>query len=130
MRRFALPALLLSGVLIPAPLAAATLAPAVQKDLQCFILFAIGVDQAGKANDQKVQHTAGLGLIYYLGKLTVEAPTLILADAIRQEAVSMTGNPKTKGIGESCDQEFRKAGLQLQNLGQELKGKPEANPSK
>jgi Zn-dependent oligopeptidase len=130
MHHFALRAMLVPAVLAPTPLAAATLAPPVQRDLQCFMLYAMGVGQAQKANEQKVQQAASLGLTYFLGKLRVEAPTLALTDAIRQEADSLKDDAKTKATGDSCDQEFQKAGAELRNMGQELTGKTEAAPSK
>ena len=130
MRHFVLPALLLTGAFFPAPVAAAPLAPAAERDLKCFMLYAMGVDQAVKKNDAKVQQAAGLGLTYFLGKLKVEAPAIVLADSIRQEAESLKDDAATRSLGDSCDQEFQAAGAEMRSLGQELTGKSEAAPSK
>ena len=121
---------LLAGASLSAPAVAAPLAPAVERDLRCFMLYAMGVDQAVKNKNEKVQQAAGLGLTYFLGKLKVEAPALVLADAIRQQAESLKDDEATRSAGNSCDQEFQGAGAEMRNLGQELTGKSEAAPSK
>jgi hypothetical protein len=124
MRHFVLPILLLSGTLSATPASATIpLAAPVQRDLQCFMLYAMAVDHAVEQKDDKVQQGAGLGLIYFLGKLKVEAPALGLADAIRQEAETLVGNPKAKEVGQSCDSEFQTAGAEMRTLGSELTSK-------
>ena len=102
------------------PAAAVALSPAVQNDVQCFILYAMAVDSADKAKNEKTKETAALGMMYYFGKLQVGAPSLNLVDAVRQEAKTMTGNPKTKEIGAGCDTEFTKRGAELINIGGQL----------
>ena len=94
------------------------------------MLYAMGVDQAVKTKNEKVQQAAGLGLTYFLGKLKVEAPALVLADAIRQEAESLKDDEETRSTGDSCDQEFQSAGAEMRTLGQELTGKSDAATSK
>jgi hypothetical protein len=72
------------------------LSGAVQRDVQCFMLYSIAVDTAVKAKEEKTQEAASLGVMYFVGKLAVESPGLNLADAVRQEADGMTGNPRAK----------------------------------
>jgi hypothetical protein len=130
MRPLILSAVLLAGASFPAPSAAAPLTPAAQRDLRCFMLYAMAVDQAVNKKDEKMQQAAGLGLIYFLGKLKVEAPALVLADAIRQEAGSLKDDEATRSAGDSCDREFQSAGAEMRNLGPELTGKNDTAPSK
>lgn len=99
---------------------AVPLSGAVQRDVQCFMLYSIAVDTAVKAKDEKTQEAASLGVMYFVGKLAVESPGLNLADAIRQEADGMTGNPRAKEIGAACDTEFAKRAQQLLDIGQQL----------
>jgi hypothetical protein len=96
------------------------LSPAVQYDVQCFILYSIAVDTAVKAKDDKTQEAASLGVMYFVGKLTVESPGLNLADAVRQETNGMSGNPRAKEIGAACDAEFAKRAQELLDISQQL----------
>jgi hypothetical protein len=131
MRHFILPAVLLSGTFSPTQAAAATpLAAPVQRDLQCFMLYAMAVDHAVKEKDEEMRQGAGLSLIYYLGKLKAEAPTLVFADTIREEAETLIRDPKIKELAKSCDTEFQTAGTEMRNLGGDLTGKSDAAPSK
>jgi hypothetical protein len=93
---------------------------AVQRDVQCFILYSIAVDTAATAKDDKTQAAASLGVMYFVGKLAVEAPGLNLAGAVRQEADTMSGNPRAKEIGANCDIEFMKRAQELRDVGQQL----------
>ena len=102
--------------------------PAVQKDVQCFLLFAVASGQAGDSKDDQKQQGTALALTYYMGKLAVSSPGLNLADAIRQESETFKGNPHAKEIGDSCDTEFGKVGAQLRDLGSEL-DKSETTPA-
>jgi hypothetical protein len=97
-----------------------TLSPSAQKDVQCFILFATAVDDAHTAKDEKVAAATSLAVMYYLGKLAIEAPGLDLVEAVRQEAVTMEGNPHTKDIGAACDVEFSRVGFDLIRVGSQL----------
>ena len=131
MRHFILPALLLSGTFTATPaVAATTLASPVQKDLQCFMLYAMAVDHAVKQKDEEMRQGAGLSLIYFLGKLKAEAPTLVFAETINQEAETLIRDPKIKEIAKSCDTEFQAAGTEMRNLGSDLTRKSSAAPSK
>jgi hypothetical protein len=132
MRRFALAAGLAATLAaMPSPSASAVpLSASVQQDLRCFMLFAAAVDQAGKAKNEQVRQAGSLGVMYFLGKLIVEAPTLNLADAVRQEGKAMDANPHVKEVGAACDSEFAKRGQELVNFGQELqKTAPQSSSS-
>jgi len=96
------------------------LSPSAQKDVQCFILFATAVDDAQAANDEKVKEATSLAVMYYLGKLAVEAPGLDLVEAVRQEALAMEGNIHVKDIGAACDAEFGRVGSELISMGNQL----------
>ncbi|HEX8936799.1 MAG TPA: hypothetical protein VF776_00890 [Sphingomicrobium sp.] len=106
-----------------APISSAASAPlsdSTQKDVQCFILFAAATDRAATADDGKAKEAATLGIMYYIGKLAVDAPGLNLVDAVRQQASVMEGNSQLKQIGESCDAEFAKRGSELRDVGTQL----------
>ena len=107
------------------PSAAAELTPAVKQDVRCFVLFLIA---AGTATEDESKHGASVGVMYYFGKLRIEAPTLSLADAIRDEAAAFENNPQAEAIGEACDSELQERGSDLMNLGEEL-DKAEAQTS-
>ena len=102
----------------PAPPIAMT-AP-VQQDVRCFLLFAAAVDAAGKTNNVQAREATSLAVMYYYGKLRVEAPTLDLVGAVRQEVTAMEGTSKAKEVGESCDAEFAARGKELINFGETL----------
>ena len=107
-----------------------TMSTAVQQDVRCFMLFAAAVDQAGKAKNEQAREATSLAVTYFLGKLTVEAPTLNLVDAVRQEASTMDGSPRAKAVGAACDAEFSKRGQELVNFGQQLqKTEPQSSSS-
>ena len=93
---------------------------AVQKDVQCFMLFAAATNDAATAKDEKKQAATSLAIMYFIGKLAVAAPGLDLVGAVRQQAVAMQGNPHTREIGVSCDEEFGKRGSELRDVGQQL----------
>ncbi len=84
------------------------------------MLYAIAVDTAATAKDEKTQAAASLGVMYFVGKLAVEAPTLDLAGAVRQEADGMSANPHAKEIGAACDTEFAKRGQELRDMSQQM----------
>jgi hypothetical protein len=96
------------------------------------MLFAAAVNEAQKAENDKAREASGFGVMYYFGKLTSEAPSLNVVDAVVQEAALMAGNPGAKDIGAACDAEFSKGGQQLVDIGQKLKqaGSQSASPSK
>ena len=116
--------LLCAAVLIAAaPFSSAASVPlssSTQRDVQCFILFAAATDRAVAANDAKAKEGATLGIMYYIGKLAVDAPGLDLVDAVRKQASTMEGNPHLKEIGEGCDTEFAKRGSELNEMGTKL----------
>jgi hypothetical protein len=94
------------------------MSPAVTQDVQCFLLYAVAIDDA--KTDEKAQHGASLGLMYFVGKLAVEAPGLDLASAARQVAVGLQGNEQAKTVGAACDSEFSDRGKQLMDVGNQL----------
>lgn len=96
------------------------LSPSVQKDVQCFVLFAAAADSAGKAKDEAARAATSMGVMYYLGKLQAGAPGLNLVAAVRQEADGFAGNPHMKDIGAACDDEFQKRGQELVDFGKQL----------
>jgi len=104
--------------------------PAVQQDVRCFMLFAAAVDQAGKAKNDQAREATSLAVMYFLGKLTIEAPTLNLVGAVRQEAPTMDGSARAKAVGAACDAEFSKRGQELVDFGQQLqKTEPQSSSS-
>jgi len=97
------------------------LTPEVQRDVQCFMLFAAA---AGNPKNKDVQAAGGLGMLYYLGRLDVHAPGLDIVRAVRQEAKTFDSPAKAKVIGEACDSEAKRRGQRLVQIGNELQ-KPE-----
>ncbi len=95
--------------------------PYVQRDVQCFMLFAAA---AGNPKDKNVQTAGGLGMMYYLGRLDVRAPGLDIVRAVRQEAKTFESPAQARAIGDACDAEAKKRGQQLVQIGGELQ-KPE-----
>ena len=121
MRAFVLPIAFAAAVAaVPVQSAPVSLNPLVERDVQCFVLYAIGVNNAVGASDDKAREAGSLGLMYYLGKLEVGAPGVNLTEAVRQEATALQSNPNAKRIGASCDAEFQKRGAELIDLGQKL----------
>ena len=108
------------AAMMPATAAPISMSPAVQQDVRCFMLFAVAVDQAGKAKNDEAREATSLGVMYFLGKLTIEAPKLNLVDAVHQEVAAMNGNPNAKAVGTACDSEFAKRGQELVNFAQTL----------
>jgi len=110
----------------PAPPIAMT-AP-VQQDVRCFLLFAAAVDAAGKTNNVQAREATSLAVMYYYGKLRVEAPTIDLVGAVRQEVAAMALNAKE--VGALCDAEFAERGKELVNFGAALqKEAPQSSSS-
>jgi hypothetical protein len=110
------------------PEPAAALSAAAQKDVQCFILYAIAVDQAAGDKDETTKQAGSLGLMYFFTKLKLESPGINLVDAVHSQANSFGTEAQAKAIGDSCDSEFQKSGAELRDLGQKLQ-QPEAKPS-
>ena len=116
--------LLSAAATAPAPAAPAApiaLSAPVKQDVQCFMLYAIAVQRAVTANDDKVKQGAGLGVMYFYTKLRLEAANLDLFEVIQQQAAAMEGNTGLKAVGTACDTEFQKTGADLQDLGSRLK---------
>jgi|KBSMisStaDraftv2_1062788.scaffolds.fasta_scaffold1692064_2 pectin methylesterase-like acyl-CoA thioesterase len=109
----------------PAPPIAMT-AP-VQQDVRCFLLFAAAVDAAGKTNNVQAREATSLAVMYYYGKLRVEAPTIDLVGAVRQEVAAMALNAKE--VGALCDAEFAERGKELVNFGAALQKAPQSSSS-
>ena len=66
--------------------------------------------------------------MYYYGKLRVEAPTIDLVGAVRQEVAAMALNAKE--VGALCDAEFAERGKELVNFGAALqKEAPQSSSS-
>lgn len=105
------------GLAVPAQSMGISLSAPVKHDVQCFMLYAMGVDLA---KDDKARQAASLGTMYFVGKLQVGAPGLDLAEAVRQEAEAFQTNPNAKDIGTACDAEVQKRGNELIDLGQQL----------
>ena len=101
----------------------------VQQDVRCFLLFAAAVNEAGKAKNDKMREATSLAVMYYYGKLRVEAPTLDLVGAVRQEVAAMDGSAKAKEIGASCDAEFSARGKELVDFGEKLQQQPAQSSS-
>lgn len=112
---------------MPAP--PVILSAPVKHDVQCFILYAIAVQRAVEAKDDKVKQAGGLGVMYFFTKLKLEAPTLDLVETIKQQAAAMEGSTQTKEVGASCDTEFQQHGAALTDLGNRLKQAGAAQPS-
>lgn len=94
------------------------LSPAVKQDVQCFLLYAVAIDDS--KNDEKAQHGSSLALMYFVGKLAAEAPSLDLAAAARQVGTELEGNEHAKEVGAACDSEFSDRGKQLMDVGTRL----------
>jgi len=109
----------------PAPPIAMT-AP-VQQDVRCFLLFAAAVAAAGKTNNVQAREATSLAVMYYYGKLRVEAPTIDLVGAVRQEVAAMALNAKE--VGALCDAEFAERGKELVNFGAALQKAPQSSSS-
>lgn len=101
----------------PAQSMAPSLSAPVKNDVECFMLYAMGVDLA---KDDQARQAASLGTMYFVGKLQVGAPGLDLAEAVRREAEAIQTNPNAKDIGAACDAEVQKRGKELIDLGQQL----------
>lgn len=110
----------------PAP--SSPLSAAAKKDVQCFILYAVAVERADEAKDEKTTAGASLGLMYFFTKLKVESPGIDLADAVHEQADSFGNETQAKAIGDSCDSEFQKSGAELRDLGQKLQPPAEKPP--
>jgi len=93
------------------------LPPDVQRNVQCFMLYAAA---AGNPQNKQVQAAGGLGMMYYLGRLDVRAPGLDIVRAVRQEARILESPANAKAIGAACDAEAKKRGQQLVQIGNEL----------
>ena len=112
-----------SSVLLSTPTYAAPpimMSPALKRDVQCFVLFAIAVDGAESSNDEKMKQAGSLGMMYFLGKIRVSDPDLDFVEAVRQEANAMDVVPPTEEFGEDCDAEIQTRGAELIDLGQQL----------
>ncbi|MGE5561923.1 MAG: hypothetical protein ACM3ZV_01295 [Bacillota bacterium] len=92
----------------------------MRADLRCFLLYAVAVGLADGSDDENTKDAGSLGVMYYFGKLKSEAPTLDLFSALRDEALSMEGDPNLKEEGQACDTEFKGAGSMLMDLGRQL----------
>ena len=103
------------------------LPPSVEKDVQCFLLYAAAVSHADQAKEENTKIAASIGLSYFFGKLKVEAPGTNLAEAIQSESTKLDSEAKVKEIGTACDTEFRKSGAELIDLGRKLE-QPGAKP--
>jgi hypothetical protein len=112
----ALGALATTAATQPAP----SLPAAVQKDVQCFLLFAAAVDRASAAKEDQAQQASSLAVMYYLGRLDVAAPGIDLAEVVRREATAMDSNPRAQAIGAECDSDFQKRGAELRSFGDHL----------
>jgi hypothetical protein len=124
MRRVALLATSIAsvfGTAAPAAPAKVDMSPATQRDVRCFMLFAAAVNDAQKANNDKMREATGLGVMFYFGKLATEAPGLNIVDAVLQEGSWMEGNPAVKDVGATCDAEFKNSSQRLIDIGQKLK---------
>ena len=108
--------LLAAAAAPPAPLDAQ-----LKRDIQCFTLYAIAVENQ---TDPKVKQGASLGVMYFFTKLRLEAPNLDLPAAVEREANRIGEDPQLKAIGESCDVEFEAVGKSLLDLGLQMQGKP------
>src|SRR5690348_18027281 len=92
------------------PVETITLSEPVKHDVQCFMLYAIAVQQAVEGNNDKVKQAGGLGVMYFFTKLKIEAPTLNLVDTIKQQAGATEGGTQLKAIAATCDTEFQRQG--------------------
>jgi len=109
-----------AGALAAAPAPAPALSAVARKDVQCFVLYAVAVQQADEAKDDKVREAGTLGLMYFFGRLQVEAPGADLVAAVRREAEAIEAGENMKDVGAACDAEFQKRGAELMDLGKQL----------
>jgi hypothetical protein len=114
-----------SAVVSSAAPAQLSLSAQVTSDVQCFMLYSVGV---ATATEDKNRTAGTLGVMYFVGKLQAEAPGLDLVTAVREQAQTFENNPRLKEIGAACDAEFHKRGEELLEIGKELQQGP-ATPS-
>jgi len=93
------------------------------------MLFATAANDANKGGSDKARDAAGLAVMYFYAKLTVEAPDLNIPEAVRQEAAALVGNPRAKEYGAACDTEFQQRGKDLMSIGQQLQNMAAAQSS-
>ena len=97
-------------IAIPTSSAAAesvVMSPAVQKDVQCFLIFAL---KTGSSKDRTDQLTAGLAETYYLGKVRAEAPAIDLTAAVSDQVSLLAANSaNSKDVRDACVDEFGRA---------------------
>ena len=118
-----------AAALTAAPAPTPPLTSVARNDVQCFVLYAVAVQQAEEAKDDKVKAAATLGLMYFFGRLKVEAPGADLVAAIRQEAAAMESSADMEAVGAACDAEFRTRGTELMDLGKQLQQTVPASPA-
>ena len=116
-RSFLLFSLMALASAIPGVSNAASLSPAISKDVQCFLLFSVGIDQS---KDEEAKQVAATAVTYYLGRLNAAAPDLDIAQAVLDEATALEKNPLAGKIGAACDAEFAKRGEELTRIGKSL----------
>ena len=109
--------LLLASAAPAQPVVRVSLSPAVKRDAQCFILYAIGV---GTAKNDSDRNGASIGTMYFYTKLRIGAPDVDLVLALKQESDAIQYDPKIKQIGAECDTELQQRGAELIDLGQKL----------
>ena len=115
--------LAVSGALLAVPVDAAplvTMSPAVKRDVECFMLYSVAVNDAVSSKNEQIKQAGSFGVMYFFGKVRAMAPDLNFADAVRQVAEGFDADPQREAIGNACDAEFRKRGAELVALGQEL----------
>jgi hypothetical protein len=106
-----------NSVIVPGATAAVSTSAAAKTDVQCLVLNMAAV---GNTKDAAVKQAGTVGIMYFLGKLRVEAPALDLTAAVEQEVNALQGNPKAPEIGTACDSEIQQRGKDLIDLGAKL----------
>ena len=99
------------------PAHAAPLSDAVKKDVQCFILYAAG---ASESADDTQREAAGMGTMYFMGKLRALAPGLNFTQVAPEELAALQADPAIKAIATACDEEVAARGTDLIRFGTAL----------
>lgn len=102
--------LMLAAAVAPIP----ALPQSVQNDLQCMAIYAVA---AGSEDNAQAKEVGGLGLIYYLGKIEVAAPSLDIAAALMEEMKKLETGDSATEAGERCGRDFEATGKRLIKLG-------------
>lgn len=102
-------------------IAGPVLADHVSDDARCLMVTLIGIGQA-REPDKKAQ--LGSAAMFFMGRLDREAKDVDLVDKIRREGRGITSPQELGSEARRCADIVRRRGDALQDIGQQLSGKP------